>query len=272
MFLERLEIHTTIPLNTIVTEVIFKIMFELLSVLALALKQLKQGRFSEYAITSILSMTHCAIERFAEKLLGKSEIETVLQILDQLTQEGALAVAQTLGTEDGTPSTGKEPWRMTSFQPGRGKRGRGQIRGRGGITLIQRLEHAARSPTPEYDEDEDFGAITSTPPLIPPPALHVFFGGGAEADDEPEPYYQDYQDEESGVEAAVDPPQSNRGSLDGLDPAFANVFRRSSSSLLPYTRSPLRQAVHGLVANVETVTEGAPYLHNRSRISEYLFD
>jgi hypothetical protein len=31
-------------------------------------------------------------------------------------------------------------------------------------------------------------------------------------------------------------------------------------------------AVHGLVANVETATEGAPYLHNRSRISEYLFD
>ena len=147
-------------------------------------------------------------------------------------------------TEGGTPGTGKKPWRLASFRPGRGGRGRGRVRGRGGITLIQRLEHAARSPTPEYDEDEDFGAITSTPPQVPAPALPVFFGGGAEADDEPEPNYQDYQDEEGAVEPAVDPAQTSRGSLDGLDPAFASVLRRSSSSgSLPYNRSPLRQAV-----------------------------
>jgi len=30
--------------------------------------------------------------------------------------------------------------------------------------------------------------------------------------------------------------------------------------------------VHGLVANVKAVIEGAAYLGNRSRISEYLFD
>jgi hypothetical protein len=147
-------------------------------------------------------------------------------------------------TEDGTAGTGKKPWRMASFRPGRGGRGRGRIRGRGGITFSQRLAHAARSPTPEYDGDEDFGAITSTPPQVPPPALPVFFGGGAEADDEPEPDYQDYQDEEGAVEPAVDTPLSNRGSLDGLDPAFASVLRRSSSSgSIPYNRSPLRQAV-----------------------------
>jgi predicted nucleic acid-binding Zn-ribbon protein len=135
-------------------------------------------------------------------------------------------------TEDGTPGTGKHPRRLGSFRVGRGGRGRG--RGRGGITLIQRLEHAARSPPSDFEEDEDFGVITSTPP--PPPTLPVFFGGGAEADDEPEP---DYPDEEPVAE-----PPSNRGSLDGLDPAFANVLRRSSSSgSLPYNRSPLRQAV-----------------------------
>ena len=147
-------------------------------------------------------------------------------------------------TEDGTSGTGKKPWRSTSFRQGRGGRGRGRIRGRGGITLIQRLEHAARSPTPEFDGDDDFGAITSTPPQAPAPSLPVFFGGGAEADDEPEPDYQDYQDEEGAVEPAVDPSQSSRGSLDGLDPAYASVLRRSSSSgSLPYNRSPLRQAV-----------------------------
>jgi Meiotic cell cortex C-terminal pleckstrin homology len=136
-------------------------------------------------------------------------------------------------TEDGTPGTGKKPRRLVTFRAARGGRGRG---GRSGVTLIQRLEHAARSLTSEFDGDEDFDALTSTPPPQVP-ALPVFFGGGAEADDEPEP---DYQDEET----SVDPPLSNRGSLDGLDPAFASVLRRSSSSgSLPYNRSPLRQAV-----------------------------
>ena len=50
-FLKRLEIYTTVPPNTIMTEVIIKIMLELLSVLALASKQMKQGRFSKCAIT-----------------------------------------------------------------------------------------------------------------------------------------------------------------------------------------------------------------------------
>jgi hypothetical protein len=45
-FLKRLEIYTTIPPTPILTEVIVKIMVELLSVLALASKQIKEGRFS----------------------------------------------------------------------------------------------------------------------------------------------------------------------------------------------------------------------------------
>jgi hypothetical protein len=101
-FLKRLEIYTTIPPNTIMTEVIVKIMLELLSVLALASKQMKQGRFSKCDITFILSMTQCAIEKFTKKLLGESEIETVLQRLDRLTQEEArMTVAQTLGVVHG---------------------------------------------------------------------------------------------------------------------------------------------------------------------------
>jgi len=53
-FLKRLEIYTTIPLTRIMTEVIVKIMVELLSVLALALKQVKQGRFSKYTLPCTL--------------------------------------------------------------------------------------------------------------------------------------------------------------------------------------------------------------------------
>jgi hypothetical protein len=46
-FLQRLSIYTDIPFTPEMTNIIVKIMIELLSVLALATKQIKQGRFSE---------------------------------------------------------------------------------------------------------------------------------------------------------------------------------------------------------------------------------
>ena len=43
-------------------------------------------------------MTQCAAEKFTKKLLGESEIETVLQRLDRLTlDEARMTVTQTLG-------------------------------------------------------------------------------------------------------------------------------------------------------------------------------
>ena len=50
-FLKRIEIYTTIPPTPIMTEVVVNIMVELLSVLTLASKQIKQGRFSKYPVT-----------------------------------------------------------------------------------------------------------------------------------------------------------------------------------------------------------------------------
>ncbi|KAH9166439.1 hypothetical protein EDB89DRAFT_2246196 [Lactarius sanguifluus] len=60
-FLNRLRIYTDIPLSPSMMDIIVKIMVELLSVFALATKQIKQGRF----------------KKFAKKLLGESEIEAV---------------------------------------------------------------------------------------------------------------------------------------------------------------------------------------------------
>ena len=85
------------PPTSMMTDIIVKIMIELLSVLALATKQVEQGRFSKRAATYTLSMTQCAAEKFAQKLLGESEIEAVLQRLDRLTQDEArMTGAQTL--------------------------------------------------------------------------------------------------------------------------------------------------------------------------------
>ena len=49
-FLRRLRIYTDLPLTTSMTDIIVKIMAELLSVFALATKQIKQGRFSEWIV------------------------------------------------------------------------------------------------------------------------------------------------------------------------------------------------------------------------------
>ena len=59
-FLKRLEIYTTISLSPLMTEIVVKMMVEILSILAQAEKQVKQGRFSKhYRITSILMCYYC---------------------------------------------------------------------------------------------------------------------------------------------------------------------------------------------------------------------
>ena len=49
-FLQRLAIYTKIPPTPEMTDIIVKIMVELLSVLALATKQIKEGRFSMFVL------------------------------------------------------------------------------------------------------------------------------------------------------------------------------------------------------------------------------
>jgi hypothetical protein len=49
-FLKRLYVYTNIPPTPLMTDILVKIMVELLSVLALATKQIKQGRFSKLTI------------------------------------------------------------------------------------------------------------------------------------------------------------------------------------------------------------------------------
>jgi hypothetical protein len=46
-FLSRLDIYTRIPLTPAISDVIIKILVEVLSTLAIATRQVKQGRLSE---------------------------------------------------------------------------------------------------------------------------------------------------------------------------------------------------------------------------------
>src|SRR5712675_1363361 len=97
-FLKRLHIYTEkIPMSSMMSDIIVRIMVEVLSVLALATKQIKEGRFSKRPITCRSSLFKNSAEKFAKKLIGEGEVEAVLQRLDRLTQEEArMTVAQTL--------------------------------------------------------------------------------------------------------------------------------------------------------------------------------
>jgi hypothetical protein len=95
-FLSRLRIYIEIPFSPSMAAIITKIMVEVLSVLSLATKQIKEGRFStSFSIFYICLVCDFASEKFAKKLLGASEIEDVLHRIDRLT----LDEARMTGTE-----------------------------------------------------------------------------------------------------------------------------------------------------------------------------
>jgi hypothetical protein len=79
------------------SDILVKIMVEVLSVLALTTKQIKEGRFSKWSIACRSSLVESSTGKFAKKLLGENDVEAILQRLDRLTQEEArMTVAHTL--------------------------------------------------------------------------------------------------------------------------------------------------------------------------------
>ena len=94
-FLKRLDIYTKIPSTAAMDEIIVKIMVEVLSTLALATKELKQGRSSEFVLADVApALTQCDAEKFIKSLFGgESGAEAVLQRLDRLTQDEARTTA-----------------------------------------------------------------------------------------------------------------------------------------------------------------------------------
>lgn len=129
--------------------------------------------------------------------------------------------------EDDTLEAPKPKARLTPY---RSVRGRG--RGRGGISLLQRLGRAAHSPASEYNDEVEHDS--PVPPVPPLPAAFQQDGEDMADDDFEQP----------DVEASPSPAiPSNRTSIDGMDPAFANVLRRTSSASSLANGSPLHQSV-----------------------------
>jgi hypothetical protein len=97
-FLNRLDIYTKIPPTVAMTEMVVKILVELLSALALVTKQIKEGKPSESVFgEAFYYLTQCNAEKLIKKLLGEKHVEAVIQRLDRLTQdETRITAAQIL--------------------------------------------------------------------------------------------------------------------------------------------------------------------------------
>jgi hypothetical protein len=98
-FFKRLESYTEVPPTVAMTDMIVMIMIEILSILAIATKEIKQGRSSEYTDLQyiICSCLTFLLEKFVRKLLGRNDIEDALKRLDTLTMEEArMTIAETV--------------------------------------------------------------------------------------------------------------------------------------------------------------------------------
>ena len=70
-FLQRLAIYTKIPPTHEMIGIIVKIMVELLSVLGLATKQIKEGRFSKYVLLHKASQVSPCCRKICKKTFGR---------------------------------------------------------------------------------------------------------------------------------------------------------------------------------------------------------
>ena len=69
MFLQRLDIYTRIPstVTSEMMEIVVRIMAEVLSILGIVMKDIKQGRISEY---SLIRVRHCWLKDVQKSLRG----------------------------------------------------------------------------------------------------------------------------------------------------------------------------------------------------------
>ena len=91
-FLQRLNHYTATSLTPEMMELLAKILAQVLSVLALSTKEMKERRISAL-IFRYFFLADYGAEKFMKRLVGKTEVEDGLQRLDMLTKEENLLLA-----------------------------------------------------------------------------------------------------------------------------------------------------------------------------------
>jgi hypothetical protein len=78
-------------------DTIIQIMVEVLTVLGIATREIKQGRISEQFSMRVSPVTEGCSEKYGKRLIGKTDMEDALKKLDKLTQEEArMTIAENL--------------------------------------------------------------------------------------------------------------------------------------------------------------------------------
>ena len=88
-FFRLLEIFTGITPTTAMRDIIIEIMAEMLTILAIATKEVKEGRLSKSIVQIYHSWFTPCLKRILKKLTGNTDIEDSLERLDKLILEGA---------------------------------------------------------------------------------------------------------------------------------------------------------------------------------------
>jgi archaellum component FlaC len=92
-FFKRLEAYIEVRPTEVMTDIIVKIMVEVLSILGIVTKEIGQGRMSMSSFVTICERSDLRAEKYLKKLIGRKDIEDALHRLDQLTQEEARMAA-----------------------------------------------------------------------------------------------------------------------------------------------------------------------------------
>ena len=96
-FLQRLNRYTAVPLTPDMTSLLGKIMAQVLSVLALSTKEMKERRISGSICLVFSFIADCETEKFMKRLVGRTDVEDGLARLDMLTkEENLMATARNL--------------------------------------------------------------------------------------------------------------------------------------------------------------------------------
>jgi hypothetical protein len=96
-FFKRLEKYIDVRPSAAMTDIIVKIMAEVLSILGIVTKEIGQGKLSMSFRVDISPKLDLRAARFFKKLVGLKSVEDALRRLDNLTQEEArMAAAEVL--------------------------------------------------------------------------------------------------------------------------------------------------------------------------------
>ena len=92
-FLQRLKSYSGMPLSEDFTELLGKIMAQIVSILALSTKAMTERRMSALIDAVCSFLADYFSERLLKRLMGKTDVEDALLRLDSLTKEESLMVA-----------------------------------------------------------------------------------------------------------------------------------------------------------------------------------